>query len=122
MEAAAITIIFDEKDKVLLLKRMHPQKDFSDYWGFPGGTVNPNETNEQAAVRETKEETNLDIWNLKFLRSERDFIQAYTTRNFKGDIQLSFEHVGYVWESIENLSNYKLIPGSVELIKEAAIL
>ena len=122
MEAAAIAIILNKKNEVLLLKRMHPQKDFSGYWGFPGGQTDPNETNEQAAIRETKEETNLDIWDLKFLKVDRGFVYAYTTRNFKGEVKLSFEHIGYVWESIKNIDSYKLIPGSAELIREASIL
>lgn len=30
-------------------------------WGIPGGKVDPGETNVQAAVREIKEETNIDL-------------------------------------------------------------
>jgi bis(5'-nucleosidyl)-tetraphosphatase len=38
------------------------------YWGFPKGHAEGNETPEQAAVRELKEETNLEV--VRFLGSE----------------------------------------------------
>jgi len=122
MEAAAITIIFNEKDEVLLLKRTHPDGAFLGYWGFPGGETDASETNEQAAIRETKEETNLDVQNLKFLRVSDGYVHAYTTRDFRGDLQLGIEHDCHVWKSINELDDYKLIPGSMELIKEATTL
>ena len=39
MGPSAIAIIFNERDEVLLLKRMQPQRDFPGYWGFPGGAL-----------------------------------------------------------------------------------
>lgn len=48
--------IFNEKGEVLLQRR----GDFGK-WGFPGGAVELGETPEQAAVREVKEETGLEV-------------------------------------------------------------
>ena len=44
------------------------------YWGFPKGHAEPGETPEQAAGRELKEETNLEI--VRYLRKE-PFIEQY---------------------------------------------
>lgn len=55
-------IVLDAKNRVLLQKR-------SDVglWGIPSGHVEPGETVAEAAVREVKEETNLDIRILKLI-------------------------------------------------------
>jgi len=44
--------------KVLLIQRLIPP--FKDKWAIPGGFVNMDETVEQAAERELKEETGLE--------------------------------------------------------------
>jgi len=47
-----------DQNKVLLFRRF---KNGKEYYAVPGGGVEGDETPEQAAVRELKEETNLDI-------------------------------------------------------------
>jgi ADP-ribose pyrophosphatase YjhB (NUDIX family) len=53
---AAVFVI--DKNKVLLFYRL---KNGEEYYAVPGGGVESNEMPEQAAVRELKEETSLDI-------------------------------------------------------------
>jgi len=48
--------LFDESGRVLLQKRGDSNK-----WGFPGGAIELGETPEEAAIRELKEETGLDV-------------------------------------------------------------
>lgn len=53
--AAAVVLV--ENDQVLLVKRKYEPK--AGYWSLPAGFVEYDETPEQAAVRETKEETGI---------------------------------------------------------------
>lgn len=55
----ATVFVFDEKDHMLLLKRRD-----NDCWGPPGGAVEPGEVIEEAAKRETLEETGLELEEL----------------------------------------------------------
>ncbi|WP_237458386.1 NUDIX domain-containing protein [Pontibacillus yanchengensis] len=52
----------DDENRVVLQKR----KDVG-LWGLPSGNVEPGETISEAAIREVKEETNLDISIMKLI-------------------------------------------------------
>lgn len=54
-----VDVIIERKDKVLLIKRN--KKPFKNLWAIPGGHVEYGETVEHAALREAKEETNLEV-------------------------------------------------------------
>ncbi|WP_066973201.1 NUDIX domain-containing protein [Methanobrevibacter filiformis] len=65
-------LIFNENNKninknseFILIKRKNDP--FKDYWGIPGGFVDYGESTEEAAIREAKEETNINI-NLESLQ------------------------------------------------------
>ena len=56
-----VDIIINIKGKIILIKRKNPPYG----WALPGGFVDYGETVETAAIREAKEETGLDLKNLK---------------------------------------------------------
>ncbi len=55
--AVDIIIEFPDKDSIVLIKRKNPPFG----WAIPGGFIEYGESAEEAAVREAKEETNLNI-------------------------------------------------------------
>ncbi|KGP70867.1 NUDIX domain-containing protein [Pontibacillus yanchengensis] len=62
VRAAIAVVVMDDDNRVVLQKR----KDVG-LWGLPSGHVEPGETISEAAVREVKEETNLDINIMKLI-------------------------------------------------------
>jgi 8-oxo-dGTP diphosphatase len=52
-------IITDSGGRLLLIKRGHPPQ--AGRWSLPGGRVEPGETDQQAVIREIREETGLQI-------------------------------------------------------------
>lgn len=57
--ALTVDTIIVEDNKVILIKRLN--NPYKDHWAIPGGFVEYGEKVENAAVREAKEETGLDI-------------------------------------------------------------
>lgn len=65
--AAAVAIIFTFEDKILFtVRNINPDKG---KWDLPGGFIDPNETAEEAACREIKEELGIEI-----LKSDLQYI------------------------------------------------
>lgn len=61
---ADMIVLTDETDpKILLIQRGN--EPFKGCWAFPGGFMNMDETTEQCARRELKEETGLEIGEIK---------------------------------------------------------
>jgi len=61
-------VIFEnEKKEILLVKRAHPPK--KGYWDLPGGFAGFNETFEEGAKREIKEELGISISKLRYIHS-----------------------------------------------------
>ncbi|MEK6937375.1 MAG: NUDIX hydrolase [Nanoarchaeota archaeon] len=63
---AGSAILIEHNGKYLLGKRN--KKNYLNFWVIPGGKVEWGESLEQAGIREFKEETNLDIEIIKFLK------------------------------------------------------
>jgi 8-oxo-dGTP diphosphatase len=52
-------VIRDAADRILLVKRGH--EPGRGLWSVPGGRIEPGETDEQALIREVREETGLEV-------------------------------------------------------------
>lgn len=66
-----VGVLIDNGNSILLGHRIKTIKDTGgiyepDSWTLPGGKMEYGETVEKCAIRETKEETNLDISNISF--------------------------------------------------------
>ena len=61
-------IVFDGT-KILLVQHL------KGHWGFPKGHVEENETEQETAIREVKEETNIDV----AIQGENRYVEEYIT-------------------------------------------
>ncbi len=77
-------------------------------WEFPGGSVDWGELPEKAAVRETKEESGLDVSDIRFLTitsatykknddDKHSVYIVYTANSSSDKVTVSHEHVEYRW-------------------------
>ncbi len=100
---ATAVVIVDEENKVLLQKRSD-----NGLWGLPGGLLEIDEFISDGAIREVKEETNLDIEIVRFIGVfqnpfmrwfEKDIAKVYSY-GFVGKIIDGFQRVNDL-ESVE---------------------
>jgi mutator protein MutT len=107
----AIVVLLNEKNETLILLRPAAAKWSPNTWGYPGGRIEPGETPQEAAVRETREETQLDARGLKEVNLKLDTpVYAYYTRDYTGTVTLDYEHDDWAWVSRAEIESYPLAP------------
>jgi ADP-ribose pyrophosphatase YjhB (NUDIX family) len=89
-------IIYDEDKSILMLRQRHEDRDI---WMVPGGGIEEGEDAKQAAIREVKEETGLDvtieklIWHVEEvseLRGQR-FVNFFLAKISGGTLGLGYD-------------------------------
>lgn len=121
IENFAGTIIID-KNKILLVQQSH--KEAAGLWSLPVGHVEKDEEIETGAVRETKEETSLDVILDKeyktIILSNKDFksvdkfdnceikLTIYKVKNFKGILKKGVDVSDVRWFNISDINHLEL--------------
>ncbi len=103
---AVAVVIINEKEEILSLLRSETDSWKPLHWGLPGGHIDEGETPFECAIRETKEECNLDINPIYFgniITDENYRIYLYYAVQYSGNIELSFEHKDYKWFSKQQI-------------------
>lgn len=108
-------VIQNEEGKILIAQR-NLKKSQGGLWEFPGGKIEPNETKEEAIIREIKEEMDIDIEAKKFIGQkvfnypDKDInLIAIECKQLKGDIKLN-EHEDIKWVNKNELRNFNFAP------------
>ena len=108
--------IFNQKGEILLLQ----SHKWPDAYVVPGGHVELGERIEDAAVREAKEETGLDIYDLEFINFQqfihdpafwkhRHFIFFdFAARSDSMDVVLNDEAQKYIWVGLDEALGLEL--------------
>src|SRR3989338_4122324 len=128
-EQSAGTVLFIEESKEKLFLLLHYP---TGHWDFVKGKIENNESLEQAAIRETKEETG--ITDIEFIKGFKEKIE-YTFK-FNGDIvqkevmlflaktntkqvKISDEHLDYVWLDFNNALNKITYENAKNILKKS---
>ena len=81
-KAGTAVVILNDQDEVLILLRTKEARWAPLRWGYPGGKVEPGETPQAAAVRETKEETELEVDKLTPFEANIGGLENFENKNF----------------------------------------
>lgn len=120
-------ILKNKKGEILFLKRKNTNYGYGK-WSLPGGKIEFGESAEHACIREIKEETNLEISDIKFLfydnglpiKGETDMhcIDLYFGANFLGEIKLDNESSEFAWIHSGKMDNFDIAFNQKEVIKK----
>lgn len=123
-ETTVGALIFNEEGKLFLMKSFK----WKDMYCIPGGHVETGETLTQAVRREVKEETNLEIHDVKFhaiqdcifsdnFHSKKHFIFIdFTCNAIPGKIDLNDEASEFIWVDLHDLDRYPIEPYTLKTI------
>ena len=113
------TIIFNKKKQILIIKRAADNDVLANYWDIPGGTLKDGEDPVIGAIRETKEETELDINDLDLFfytsnmdkKKNKQFIRLiFMAEHQGGEVEVNpKEHSDYKWIDISEADQYQLV-------------
>lgn len=116
-----VAALIKKDNKILIAKRATGDSDVYGKWEFPGGKVEPNETEEKAIEREIKEEFDMDIKAIKFITNNiceypnRTIdLRLYECKYLGGEFKLR-DHLEYAWIDIKDLLNYDLALADIAL-------
>ena len=124
-----VGVIVLNDNKILLGHRVKKYTDTGgiyepDSWTLPGGKQEVDETIIECAMRETKEETNLDIYDVRIfgadddMSSDRHFVTLYTyTDSYEGEVKVMEENKidEWRWFDMDNLPENLYSPSEKEI-------
>lgn len=119
--------IFMRPDGTFLLSSRPDGKPYPGYWEFPGGKLEPNETVQDALLRELIEELNVTItdatpWFTFIMRYTHATVRLHCWRvhAWTGDMR-GLESQAFAWQDIRALTVSPTLPGCVPIFKALSL-
>ncbi len=118
-----VAALIQKDGKYLIAKRSTGSNDVLGKWEFPGGKVEPGETEMRAIEREIREEFEMTIKAVKYVCNNiYDYptktidLRLYECEYISGEFHLH-DHSEYRWVNKDELLDYDLAPADIPLAK-----
>jgi 8-oxo-dGTP diphosphatase len=122
-----VCAIIEIKNKILVVQRSKSMK-LPLKWEFPGGKIEPNESEEECIKREIREELNIEIILLKRLTpTYHEYpniaieLIPFLANHLSGDMELR-EHRQYKLLKREELSSLDWADADLPIVKELQVI
>lgn len=123
LEVVAGIIRKKEDNVTYYLATQRGYGDLKGKWEFPGGKVEPGETNQEALARELREELAIDVSVGDFLCTvEQDYperhvsLHCYFCEIDAGHLTL-LEHESSQWLNLENIRSVDWLPADLTVVE-----
>ncbi len=112
-----------ERDNKILIARRPQSGDQPGLWEFPGGKVEPGESQPDALIRELREELGIEALPAAWVASHRRevsgrliHLHAWHVPAYRGDV-CALAHSALAWVSAPDALKYALAPADVPLLE-----
>ncbi len=129
-----VSAVIKKDDSVLFVKKPENIGPYPNTWHIPGGGVEENETLEDAIKREIKEETNLEVTNLKPLMflddvepdkhgEQTHYVFLIYTANWQSGTTRSGDDITqFEWIQVDKIKEIAVPRPSVEVFKQLSYI
>lgn len=121
-----VAAIIEKEGRIFATQRGYG--DYKDWWEFPGGKIEPGESQEHALVREIQEELKADISVGEHLCTvEYDYpefhlrMHCYICKLLSREVTL-VEHEAAKWLALDELDSVKWLPADIEVIEKLRLV
>lgn len=119
-------IVFRKDGKFLTLRRSNTAPSRPLHWDLPGGDLEYGEDVKEGIIREIKEESDLEVENLKVLDIMSGIYEkddywvtiGYTAHSLTKEVKLSYEHDKYCWVTSEDFRKLKTSEKYIKLTEK----
>lgn len=133
-QSAGVVVFYKEKRILLfLLLKYERQNKEAPYWDLPKGHIEAGETQQETALRELKEETELDGIIMPGFQEEFSYffndpnthqlvhktVFFFIAQARSKKVQLSFEHADFIWLPYQKAVAQLTYKNAQELLKKA---
>jgi len=112
---AVVGVLYNDKQQILIAKRQSHQF-MGGFWELPGGKIEAQELNQEALVRELKEELGIIATELTLHQTmvheypqRRVELYIYTIEQYQ-NVPQGVEGQELAWSNIDTLSSFNLLP------------